>query len=104
MKFAAVIVLAALFACALAAPAPDVEILKSVSDVLPDKWSWDVATSDGTAVQGVGEAKSLGKDEDSIVVHGSYEWVDEKTGQHFKVTYVADENGFQPEGEHLPRV
>ncbi|XP_061394864.1 larval cuticle protein 65Ab1-like [Musca vetustissima] len=100
MKF--LIVFVALFAIALAAPRPDVEIVKSEVDVEPEGYAFNVATSDGTAHEENGKLKDVGTDHEAIVVHGSYTWVDEKTGQKFTVTYVADENGFQPQGEHLP--
>uniref|UniRef100_A0A1I8MP70 Larval cuticle protein 5 n=1 Tax=Musca domestica TaxID=7370 RepID=A0A1I8MP70_MUSDO len=100
MKF--LIVFVALFAIALAAPRPDAEIVKSESDVGPEGYSFAVATSDGTEKNEDGKLKNVGTEEEAIVVHGSYTWVDEKTGEKFTVTYVADENGFQPQGAHLP--
>uniref|UniRef100_A0A1I8N320 Larval cuticle protein 5 n=1 Tax=Musca domestica TaxID=7370 RepID=A0A1I8N320_MUSDO len=100
MKF--LIVFVALFAIALAAPRPDAEILKSESDVGPEGYSFAVATSDGKSHDEDGKLKDVGTEHEAIVVHGSYSWVDEKTGEKFTVTYVADENGFQPSGAHLP--
>ncbi|XP_013110238.1 larval cuticle protein 65Ab1-like [Stomoxys calcitrans] len=100
MKF--IILFAALFAVALAAPRPDVEIVKSDSDVGPEKFNFDWETSDGSTHKANGDLKDAGSDHEAIVVHGSYSWTDEKTGEHFTVEYVADENGFQPKGAHLP--
>ena len=59
-------------------------------------------TTDGTKKSEDGKLKDVGTDHEAIVVHGTYSWVDEKTGEHFTVNYVADENGFQPSGAHLP--
>ncbi|EDV51111.1 larval cuticle protein 65Ab1 [Drosophila erecta] len=99
MKF--LIVFVALFAIALARP-NDVVIVRSESDVGPQQWSSDVETSDGTSINQKGSLKNEGTEHEAAVVHGSYSWVDEKTGEKFTVTYVADENGFQPQGAHLP--
>ncbi|XP_075161527.1 larval cuticle protein 65Ab1-like [Haematobia irritans] len=100
MKF--FILFAALFAVALAAPRPDAEILKQDSEVGPEDFRFAVGTSDGTEHNAEGKVKDVGTDHAAIVVHGSYTWVDEKTGEKFTVEYVADENGFQPKGAHLP--
>ncbi|XP_013117648.1 larval cuticle protein 65Ab1 [Stomoxys calcitrans] len=101
MKF--LIVLAALCAVALAAPAGDhdhVEILKQDSKVDHDGYSFDVETSDGTVRHEDG--KVTGDHDGSIVVHGSFTWKDHHDGKVYTVNYVADEHGFQPSGEHLP--
>ncbi|XP_013110226.1 larval cuticle protein 65Ab1-like [Stomoxys calcitrans] len=96
------IVFAALCAVALAAPRPDAEIVKQDSDVGPESFVYAVETSDGTKHNEEGKLKDAGTEHEAIVVHGSYSWVDEKTGEHFTVDYVADENGFQPKGAHIP--
>ncbi|KAH8303995.1 hypothetical protein KR018_000231 [Drosophila ironensis] len=98
MKF--LIVFVALFALAVARP--NAEIVRLESDVGPEKWSAASDTSDGTSIQLDGVLKNVGTEHEAAVVHGSYSWVDEKTGEKFTVTYVADENGFQPSGAHLP--
>ncbi|KAH8303994.1 hypothetical protein KR018_000230 [Drosophila ironensis] len=100
MKFL-VIVFVALFALAVARP-NDVGIVRSDADVGPDKWSSNLETSDGTKIDQDGVLKNVGTEHEAAVVHGSFSWVDEKTGEKFTVTYVADENGYQPSGAHLP--
>ncbi|XP_037720778.1 larval cuticle protein 65Ab1-like [Drosophila subpulchrella] len=99
MKF--LIVFVALFALAVARP-NEVQTVKQDSDVQPDKWSSVLETSDGTSIDQQGRLEDVGTEHEAAVVHGSYSWVDEKTGEKFTVTYVADENGFQPQGAHLP--
>ncbi|XP_068143116.1 larval cuticle protein 65Ab1-like [Drosophila tropicalis] len=98
MKF--VIVLVALFALASARPTDDVA--KDVRNVEPENYNYELETSNGISLKEEGVLKNAGSEHEAIVVHGSYSWVDEKTGEKFTVTYVADENGFQPSGAHLP--
>ncbi|XP_037939092.1 larval cuticle protein 65Ag1 [Teleopsis dalmanni] len=100
MKF--VIVFAALFAIALAAPAQqEAQVLRYDSDVQPEGYKFIVETSDGKTHQEEGQLKDAGTDHEAIVVRGSYSYVGDD-GVTYTVTYLADENGFQPEGAHLP--
>ncbi|XP_017070674.1 larval cuticle protein 65Ag1-like [Drosophila eugracilis] len=99
MKF--LIVFVALFALALAAPADEVKILKSVSDVGPEHFSYESETSDGSKAQAVGDLENRGTDNEALVIKGFYSFVADD-GQTYTVNYIADENGFQPQGAHLP--
>ncbi|KMY87189.1 uncharacterized protein Dsimw501_GD28822, partial [Drosophila simulans] len=56
----------------------------------------------GTSISQKGVLKDIGTEHEAAVVHGSFSWVDEKSGEKFTITYVADENGYQPVGAHLP--
>lgn len=58
--------------------------------------------SDGTAREEQAELKNPGTDNEAISVKGSISWV-APDGQQFTLTYIADENGFQPQGAHLPK-
>ncbi|XP_019895411.2 larval cuticle protein 65Ag1-like [Musca domestica] len=98
MKF--IIVFAALFALALAAPA-DVEIVRSDSDVGPESFQYAFETSDGTKAEAQGQLNNAGSEQEAIAVRGSFSFVADD-GQTYTVNYVADENGFQPQGAHLP--
>ncbi|XP_061394845.1 larval cuticle protein 65Ag1-like [Musca vetustissima] len=98
MKF--IIVFAAVFALALAAPA-DVEIVRSESEVGPESFKYVSETSDGTQVQAEGQLNNIGTEQEAIAVRGSFSFVADD-GQTYTVNYVADENGFQPQGAHLP--
>lgn len=51
--------------------------------------------SDGTAREEKGELKNPGTENEAISVTGSYTWVDPQ-GITWTVTFLADENGFQP--------
>jgi Insect cuticle protein len=48
------------------------------------------------------ELKNAGQENEAISVKGSFSWT-APDGQVFTVTYIADENGFQPQGDHLPK-
>lgn len=49
----------------------------------------------------VGEFANPGTDDESLIVRGYYAYPGED-GNEIRVSYVADENGFHPTGEHLP--
>ncbi|XP_017470793.1 PREDICTED: larval cuticle protein 8-like [Rhagoletis zephyria] len=100
MKF--VIVFVALFALAIAAPAgPEVEVVEQRSDVEPEQYSFSLKTSDGTSKQEEGKLVNVGAEDEHIVARGSFSFV-AADGQTYTVNYIADENGFQPQGDHLP--
>ncbi|EDW68483.1 larval cuticle protein 65Ab1 [Drosophila virilis] len=99
MKF--IILFAAFFALACAAP-NDVVIKDQRLDVEPEKWSFNSETSDGANAQQSGVLINPGSDHESIAVKGSYEHIG-PDGVKYTVNYVADENGFQPEGAHIPK-
>ncbi|XP_020808979.1 larval cuticle protein 8-like [Drosophila serrata] len=102
MKF--LIVFVALFALAVAAPAApqsEAQILRSDSDVGPESFKYDWETSDGSSAQAQGQLKNIGSENEAISVQGSYRFIGDD-GVTYEVTYIADENGFQPQGAHLP--
>ncbi|XP_016975759.1 larval cuticle protein 65Ag1-like [Drosophila rhopaloa] len=99
MKF--LIVFVALFAVALAAPPSEVQVLRSESDVGPENYKYALETSDGTSKKEEGQLKNAGTEDEAIVVKGSFSFVADD-GQTYTVNYIADENGFQPQGAHLP--
>ncbi|XP_017048574.1 larval cuticle protein 65Ag1-like [Drosophila ficusphila] len=95
MKF--LIVFVALFAVALA----DVEIVRQDSDVQPEGYQFSWETSDGSQAQAQGVLNNPGSEHESLAVKGAYSYVGED-GVTYSVSYIADENGFQPQGAHLP--
>ncbi|CAH2237015.1 jg9507 [Pararge aegeria aegeria] len=57
--------------------------------------------SDGTKKEEQGELKNAGTDNEVMSVKGSYSWI-APDGATYLVTYVADENGFNPTIEQGP--
>ncbi|CAL8072384.1 unnamed protein product [Orchesella dallaii] len=105
MKFLiAVIALVCLVAPILGKPVGGEEILiiRSESENNADgtyRYLWE--TSDGTQVEESGYLKPNGNDDPIQVAQGSYQYFSPE-GELIRVTYIADENGFQPQGDHLP--
>ncbi|CAH0558129.1 unnamed protein product [Brassicogethes aeneus] len=79
----------------------DATIVKSeMENIGIDGFNWAYETSNGISAQETGELKNAGTENESISVKGSYKYVG-PDGQTYEVTYIADENGFQPQGAHL---
>ncbi|KAH8406833.1 hypothetical protein KR222_005515 [Zaprionus bogoriensis] len=85
-----------------AAAPQEAQVLRFDSDVQPESYKFAVETSDGKSHQEEGQLKHLGPDHDALAVRGFYTYLGDD-GQTYTVNYVADENGYQPEGAHLPR-
>lgn len=64
-------------------------------------FTYSYQTSDGTSHQAEGHATNVGAENEGIAVKGSYKWIDADKHEHV-INYIADENGFQPQGEDLP--
>lgn len=58
-------------------------------------------TSNGIAADEQGQLINAGTDNEAIAVTGSFKYVG-PDGVTYTVTYTADENGFQPHGDHIP--
>jgi Insect cuticle protein len=58
-------------------------------------------TSDGNKREEEAVLKNAGTENEAISVKGSFQFVGDD-GQTYTVNFVADENGYQPEGAHLP--
>lgn len=77
------------------------ETLKSVSDVGPESYSYEYETSNGIKANENGQLKQIGE-EKGMTAQGGYSYT-APDGTLISVTYVADENGFQPTGDHIPQ-
>ncbi|XP_073811736.1 endocuticle structural protein SgAbd-6-like [Musca autumnalis] len=55
---------------------------------------------DGGKRQEVGFFKNQGTEDEALVIKGSYRYID-ANGQEVLVEYIADENGFRPQGSNI---
>ncbi|XP_053666419.1 endocuticle structural glycoprotein SgAbd-5-like [Anopheles marshallii] len=89
-----------------AAPLDDsrnAEILRySSENIGVDGYRFEFATSDGTSRTEEAELRNAGTDNEAIAVRGSYSYTG-PDGTVYVINYIADENGFQPEGAHIPK-
>lgn len=58
-------------------------------------------TSNGIVSQEQGQLKNVGTENEAIEVRGQFSYTGDD-GVVYTVTYVANENGYQPSGAHLP--
>lgn len=63
-------------------------------------YRFEYETENRISQQEVGQIKNVGQDGGATVVQGTYSYVGDD-GQTYTVNYIADENGFQPAGEHI---
>ncbi|XP_018577186.1 endocuticle structural glycoprotein SgAbd-8-like [Anoplophora glabripennis] len=64
-------------------------------------YQWSLETGNGIVAQEQGKLKNLGEENEAQEVQGSYQYT-ANDGTPIQVSYLANENGFQPQGEHLP--
>ncbi|XP_045526222.1 cuticle protein 3-like [Pieris brassicae] len=78
------------------------EILRFENEINEEGFHYAYETSDGTKAEQNGRVlPGSTPEEGSIQVSGSYSYIGDD-GQTYSVSYIADENGFQPSGDHLP--
>ncbi|XP_035440469.2 cuticle protein CP14.6 [Spodoptera frugiperda] len=82
-------------------PDADAQVLKQVADVAPDGYNYLYETSNGIQAQEQGALKNAGTEGEAISVQGANAYT-APNGERISLTYVADENGYRPEGAHLP--
>ncbi|XP_058057253.1 endocuticle structural glycoprotein SgAbd-2-like [Anopheles bellator] len=79
----------------------DAVVLRQDSEVNPEgSYQYAYETSNGITAQEQGTLKNVGEDV-AKVAQGQYSYTD-PDGNLVSLQYVADENGFQPTGDHLP--
>lgn len=102
-----VIIFAVLVAVAIAAPSEqdvNAQVTRQEnSNIGVGPWAHSFATSNGISHEESGDIEKVGTEEEAIAVRGSFSWTDPATNQVYTVNYVADKNGYQPEGAHLPK-
>lgn len=93
---------AAASAAVLNAPAP-IQIVRYAQDLSPEgSYNYAYETEHGIAVSEQGSPQPVGpKGERAVVSQGQYQYT-APDGTPIVVQYTADENGFHPQGAHLP--
>ncbi|CAH0552211.1 unnamed protein product [Brassicogethes aeneus] len=78
-------------------------IISQSSDISPDgSYQSQYETGNGISAQESGVLKNAGqKDAEALEVQGSAKWTADD-GTPIQLTYIANENGYQPQGSHLP--
>lgn len=83
------------------APTEPIPIVKDDSQINGDgSYQYAYETGNGISADEKGELKKVG-DVDAINVQGEFRYQSEN-GETISLTYTADENGFHPQGAHLP--
>ncbi|GJQ70339.1 hypothetical protein Trydic_g22773 [Trypoxylus dichotomus] len=100
-----VLILAITFIIATAAPQrsdKDATVVKnSLDNIGVDGYNFQYETSNGIAANEQGQLKNAGSDNEILAARGQFKYIG-LDGVTYTVTYTADENGFKPEGAHLP--
>ncbi|XP_049865982.1 larval cuticle protein LCP-17-like [Pectinophora gossypiella] len=78
----------------------EAQIVRSSSDVNPQGFQYEVETGNGIVAQASGVLKKVG-DAEAVVVQGAYKYT-APDGTPVQFTYVADENGYQPQSDLIP--
>nr|XP_003707236.1 PREDICTED: endocuticle structural protein SgAbd-6-like [Megachile rotundata] len=104
MKLIAVFAVVVAVACAAPQGQPQDVVL--VKETLSDNiglgnYNYGYELSNGQAHQETAELVNQGTENEALAVRGSFTWVDPQTNVRYTVNYVADENGFQPQGDHI---
>ncbi|KAJ8910376.1 hypothetical protein NQ315_012823 [Exocentrus adspersus] len=65
-------------------------------------YQWSFESVNGITAEEQGQLKNAGNSEtEAEEVHGSFQYLT-NDGTHIHVSYIANEDGFQPQGDHLP--
>ncbi|XP_045448100.1 cuticle protein CP14.6-like [Melitaea cinxia] len=100
-SFVALFVVVAAVAVNAVSVEKDATILKQDAEVQQEKYAYAFETSNGIKGQESGYVKNVGLENAAIEVQGSNAYTG-PDGKYYALTYIANENGYQPQGEHLP--
>ena len=93
----------ALVAAASAVPEEPIAIVRQAQDISPEgSYQYSYETANGIQASENGAAQAVGpKGELGVVAQGQFQYT-APDGTPITVSYTADQNGFQPQGAHLP--
>ncbi|KAF7286194.1 hypothetical protein GWI33_007154 [Rhynchophorus ferrugineus] len=96
-----IVVFSGLLAVVLCATEEPVAIVAQESDIQPDgAFQWSYESADGTKQEQSASIKQVG-DVSVPALRGSVSWKDADGVAH-ELSYVADENGYQPQSADIP--
>ncbi|XP_061711550.1 cuticle protein CP14.6-like [Cydia pomonella] len=96
------LIVAAVAAAPQRSPDADAQVLRyDANNIGVDGYNYSYETSNGIKSEEQAQLNNIGTDNEAISVRGSYAYTG-ADGVVYTVTYIADENGFQPQGAHLP--
>ncbi|XP_018580237.1 larval cuticle protein LCP-17-like [Anoplophora glabripennis] len=96
------LVILSLLLVAIYALPQNTEINRQFQDIYPDgSYEYLYETGNGIFVQEEGKARSINEENVDLVVQGSFLYT-APDGKEIHLSYVADENGYRPQGDHLP--
>ncbi|XP_045498191.1 cuticle protein CP14.6-like [Colias croceus] len=76
-------------------------IVGQEADVFPDQYRYGYETSNGIKGEESGVLKNAGREDEGLEVQGSHSYIG-NDGQTYSIKYIANENGYQAQGAHLP--
>lgn len=79
------------------------KIIRLENQVRKDGYNYVFETENGINAEESGKIESDGQGAEGLRSQGFYEYVGDD-GQVYRVDYVADTNGFLPQGDHIPKV
>ncbi|XP_055545494.1 larval cuticle protein LCP-30-like [Wyeomyia smithii] len=79
------------------------KIIRLENTVRKDGYNYVFETQNGINAEESGRIESDGQGSEGLRSQGFYEYVGDD-GQVYRVDYVADTNGFIPQGDHIPKV
>lgn len=100
----AALLVASVFAAPPTGPSTEpIPILRQEQEVNFDgSYKYSYETGNGISADEQGFLKNAGQPEqETQVAQGQFQYTSPE-GQLIRVSYIADENGFQPQGDHLP--
>ncbi|CAH0727810.1 unnamed protein product, partial [Brenthis ino] len=102
MKTFIILALVAAVFAAPQAPTEPIPILRQDSEINPDgSFQYSFETGNGIVADANGAVRNIGAEESALEVQGQFSYLSEK-GDPIQLTYLANENGYQPQGKHLP--
>ena len=83
-------------------PSEPIPILRQDSNINPDgSFQYSFETGNGINAAANGALRNIGAEEPALQIQGEFSYPSEDGGS-IQLSYVADENGYQPRGSALP--